>query len=123
MVKKAVLFKTQETIETLMKLLDLPLREHPPRLHDLHHMQANRLVTYVEKVSHGLPPLPSVVLALLGLIPVPLRFPLRAPCRIASAMALGALWADVTIRVSRPPDHAVAQMPFCDIDVEPAVCP
>jgi hypothetical protein len=36
-------------------------------------------------------------------------------------MAVGALWADVTIGITCAADHAVTQIPFCDVDLEPAL--
>jgi len=110
----------EQPIQAGMKLLDLDLGQALPLLHGVFQTLAHDLITHVEILCHASSP--TSLLALLCLVPLPLRFPLRAPCRIASTSAFGALWAEVTIRVACAPDHAVAQMPFRNIDLLPALC-
>jgi hypothetical protein len=119
-----LLYGIKPLLQHGMPLFDLHLGIEAPCVKSLHNQESNGLIVHRKKLCHGLPPLSPLLLPpLCRLVPCALRFPLRPPCSVSSASAVGALWADETIRVACTPDHAVAQMSFRDVDLEPAVGP
>jgi len=67
--------------------------------------------------------LSGAFLLLVRRIPLPLRLPLRVPRRVRLAWTVIRLGPEVAVWVARPPNHAIAQLPFCNIDLKPAMRP
>jgi len=115
-----------------MKLLDLDLGQTLPLLHGVFHAPTHDLILPVKKLCHGLPSpvevplvlgLSGALLLLVRRIPLPLRLPLRLPRRVRLAWTVIRLGPEVAVWVARPPDQAIAQLPFCNIDLKPAMRP
>jgi len=77
----------------------------------------DRLYDYLVSVSVREPPL----LAELRLVPLALRLPLCPPGGVVLPIAVGGGRSYVAVRVARPPDHAIADMPLRHIDLLPAL--
>jgi hypothetical protein len=129
---KALLVLEQDAIQAGMKLLDLDLSQALPLLHGIFQTLTNNLILHVKKLCHGLPSpvevplvlgLSGALLLLVRRIPLPLRLPLRLPRRVRLAWTVIRLGPEVAVWVARPPDHAIAQLPFCNIDLKPAMRP
>ena len=119
-------------IQASMKLLDLDLSQALPLLHGVFQTLANHLILHIKKLCHGLPSpvevplvlgLSGALLLLVRRISLPLRLPLRLPRRVRLAWTVIRLGPEVAVWVARPPDHAIAQLPFCNIDLKPAMRP
>jgi hypothetical protein len=100
---------------------------------------AERIETQMERrnlsgdvlLSHGLPSsvavsllgLPRALLLLMRREPLPLRLPLGLPGHVRLAWTVIRLGPEVAVWVARATHESIAQLPFGDIDVLPALRP